>query len=583
MVVGLPQDDFSFSRRFRLIVARNQYRFNYRHITDLAMSARVPAPELPRPEWLRRVIEVFLNSSLNALAVERNTHLDVPLNDLQERLNQLYADIGLFAPMDIFYSLLELLGVGRPEGRPSGLEDYELLFQTIDAPENLHLLFDDDYFAELRVSGPNPLVIQQVNELSSRFPVTDEDLWATPEFANDSLFEAGQEGRLYLADYSGFVDMQPGTLPTQPKFVYAPFALFARPRNSDRLKAVAIQCNPDPNVNPIFTPADGWCWQLAKTVVQVADSNHHELISHLAHTHLILEPITVSTHRRLSYRHPLYRLLKPHCEGTVFINKLAHEILLPEGTPVPVLLTAEIDSLHGQSIKAVQNFSFKDHYLPKRLEDRGVANTDQLPHYPYRDDALKIWHCIHQWVSEYLDVYYRDDFDIEEDYELQAWAAEISSEQGGRIKGFGDDEGVASLDSLKDIATMIIFTASVQHAAVNFPQATQMAYVPQFPLAGYQPAPTHKNVDQQQYLEMFAPLDNAVLQIDVLTLLGSVYHTQLGQYRPNQIFDVRVMEPMQRFKQRLAEIEDQIVERNQDETHPYSTLRPSLIPQSINI
>ena len=67
------------------------------------MSARVPAPELPRPEWLRRVIEVFLNSSLNALAVERNTHLDVPLNDLQERLNQLYADIGLFAPMDIFY------------------------------------------------------------------------------------------------------------------------------------------------------------------------------------------------------------------------------------------------------------------------------------------------------------------------------------------------------------------------------------------------------------------------------------------------------------------------------------------------
>ena len=180
-------------------------------------------------------------------------------------------------------------------------------------------------------------------------------------------------------------------------------------------------------------------------------------------------------------------------------------------------------------------------------------------------------------------MYYRDDFDIEEDYELQAWAAEISSEQGGRIKGFGDDGGVASLDSLKDIATMIIFTASVQHAAVNFPQATQMAYVPQFPLAGYQPAPTHKNVDQQQYLEMFAPLDNAVLQIDVLTLLGSVYHTQLGQYRPNQIFDVRVMEPMQRFKQRLAEIEDQIVERNQDEIHPYSTLRPSLIPQSINI
>lgn len=583
MAVLLPQYDLSLSRRHKLALARKQYRFNYKHITELAISESVPIAELPRPEWLLKVIEVFLNSSLNALAVDKNTDLDVPLNNLEERLNQLYADIGVFAPMDIFYSLLELLGVGRPEGRPRGLEDYELLFQTIEVPENHTQLFDDDYFAELRVSGPNPLVIQQVTELDSRFPVSDQDLWATAEFADDSLLAAGQEGRLYLADYSLFSVMQPGMLPTQPKFVYAPFALFARPRNSDRLKAVAIQCNPDPGTNPIFTPADGWAWQLAKAAVQVADTNHHELISHLAQTHLVLDPITVCTHRQLSSRHPLYVLLTPHFEGTLFINNLAHEILLPEGTPVPVLLTGDIASLHGQSIQSVQGFSFKDQYLPKLLKTRGVDDTGKLPHYPYRDDALKIWDSIHQWVSDYLDLYYRNDRDIERDYELQAWAAEISSDQGGRLQGFGNDDGIATLASLKDIATMIMFTASVQHAAVNFPQASHMTYVPQFPLAGYLPAPLDKNVGQEQFLEMFAPLDNAVMQIDVLTLLGSVYHTRLGQYGSSQFLDLRVQAPLKRFRKRLTEIEADIAQRNETDPHPYNTLRPSRIPQSINI
>ena len=110
-----------------------------------------------------------------------------------------------------------------------------------------------------------------------------------------------------------------------------------------------------------------------------------------------------------------------------------------------------------------------------------------------------------------------------------------------------------------------------------------MTYVPQFPMAGYVPAPLDKNVDQQQFLEMLAPMDNAVLQLDVLTLLGSVYHTQLGQYRLGHFLDWRVQAPLSRFRKRLNEIEADIAQRNQTATFPYNTLRPSRIPQSINI
>jgi len=231
----------------------------------------------------------------------------------------------------------------------------------------------------------------------------------------------------------------------------------------------------------------------------------------------------------------------------------------------------------------VQNFSFKDHYLPKLLQARGVADAGQLPHYPYRDDALKIWDSIHQWVSDYLGLYYFSDRDVKKDYELQAWAAEISSDQGGRLQGFGEDNCITSLASLKDIVTMIIFTAGAQHAAVNFPQASQMTYVPQFPLAGYLPAPLDTNVGPEQFLEMLAPLENATLQIDVLTLLGSIYHTQLGQYAVDHFVDLRVQTPLYRFRKRLKDIESEISQRNETLTYPYNTLRPSCIPQSINI
>ena len=51
-----------------------------------------------------------------------------------------------------------------------------------------------------------------------------------------------------------------------------------------------------------------------------ADTMHHELISHLGRTHLLIEPFAVSTKRVLPASHPVAVLLAPHVEGTIFIN-----------------------------------------------------------------------------------------------------------------------------------------------------------------------------------------------------------------------------------------------------------------------
>lgn len=81
---------------------------------------------------------------------------------------------------------------------------------------------------------------------------------------------------------------------------------------------------------------------------------------------------------------------------------------------------------------------------------------------------------------------------------------------------------------------------------------------------------------------MLPPLDQAQQQLNLLYLLGSVYFTRLGYYEADYFTDPKVAAPLQAFQSRLQEIEATIDQRNRDRP-PYDYLKPSRIPQSINI
>jgi arachidonate 15-lipoxygenase len=583
LLPSLPQNDwFTGSRNRALASEKDTYQINYDILPTLAMNDSLPITQIPKAPWIALVIETLFNQERNARQVRDNTDLNTPNVDLEAALADIYANLAVVSILDTIKAMFALLETARPVGRPRDFADYELVFQSLVIPEYHNLYDDDDHFAELRVTGINPMVIRKVASLESHFPVTDAIFQATADFANDTLAAAGSEGRLFLADYEMLSTMEPGALENQPKYVYAPLALFALPKNGDKLKPVAIQCQQDHTANPIFTPNDGWSWKIAKAAVQVADTNHHELYSHLGTTHLVQEAIALANYRQLSYRHPLYILLEPHFEGTFFINFLATEILLPPGTPVPVLLSGTSDSLYAQAVQARTNHSFRDSFPPVSLVDRGVMD---LPYFPYRDDALSLWTAINDWVSEYLNLYYSSDSDVQNDSEVQAWSEEIGSQTGGRLQGFGDvnGTGISTLQLLIDTATMAIFNGSVQHAAVNFPQRTQMGFAPMYPMAGYVPAPTDTNSTQSDFLDFFPPMDNAMQGAETLDLLGSINHTQLGQYNFGHFGHLSVVIPLAKFKSALSTLENNIETRNISFDKPYTTLLPSLIPQSTNI
>ncbi len=461
------------------------------------------------------------------------------------------------------------------------------MFPYAEIPNIAKNFQDDEVFTYTRVAGYNPVMIQRVNKLGDRFPVTEVQ-YQEVMGSDDSLVAAGEEGRLYLADYGILSGAVNGTFPKEQKYIYAPLALFAVPRNADDstlIRPVAIQCSQNPQDTPIFTPkSDQYAWLCAKSIVQIADANFHEAVTHLGRTHLFVGPFAIATHRQLPDDHPLSLLLRPHFEGTLAINDAAQRILIAPGGGVDELLASTIDNSRVLAAVGLQSYGFNEAMLPKQLQKRGVDDSTKLPVYPYRDDALLIWDAIHQWVSDYLSIYYHSDQDVENDAYLQAWAKEAGAYDGGRVPDFGEkDGGIQTLDYLIDAVTLIIFTASAQHAAVNYPQKDIMGYAPGVPLAGYKPVSLLKGeVSKEDYLDLLPPLEQAQRQLNLLYLLGSIYYKALGDYPENHFRDSSVNTALQRFKTHLQEIEKVIHQRNQKRPK-YEYLLPTKIPQSINI
>jgi arachidonate 15-lipoxygenase len=579
MTAFLPQYDPYQDYRQRTLQARRlEYQYNHTYVSPLALLDHIPSRDRFSFSWMATMGERVLTALRNRLEAEMSLQAKAVVQTRHTWFSEMI-DIGFIDFTAFFHSITETVDVAISAPART-LSEYSELFRTIGLPAVARDYDKDEVFAEMRVAGPNPLMIRRIDRLDD-FPVGEKDYQSV--LPGDSLEAAGKEGRLYLADYSSLDGIESGTYGDGKKYPYAPRALFAVHRATKKLTPIAIQCNPKPGPdNPVFTPADGWNWMLAKTVVEMADGNYHEAISHFARTHLLVEPFVISAHRQLAENHPLMILLLPHFEGTLAINDAAHRHLIADGGAVDKLMAGTIGASRGLVVRGLQEHRFRDALLPQTFKARGVDDVAALPYYPYRDDALLYWSAIRDWVAAYVAVYYPSDDDVRDDPELAAWITEVGSAEGGRLQGV-DRNDALTREGLIDIVTLIIYTCSVQHAAVNFPQYDLMSYVPNMPLACYAPAPKNKSgATEADYLAMLPPLAQAELQLTVGYALGSVHYTTLGQYTRGLFRHKAVQEALTKLEFRLKEIGATIVERNLAR-RTYDFLLPASIPQSINV
>lgn len=624
---ALPEHERAPEARAKVLAdLRAQYVQDFTKLPPLVMCAGVPTPSTASMQWIAVAGGIACDILANVLG-NKAAHAEVPpfeallpgsprrlLTDLAERLKGRLADapppqnhlaariagdttlrkevdeklryilsgaigpgLGLFSPLNLFPA-------PRPLPRASKLEEFEALHRAIPRCPAASGLDDDTAFARRRLVGPNPTFLERIDRLPDHFPVCDDHM------AGDSLTAALAEGRAFLADYGPLEHMLEPAYSKRgvAMYAYAPLALFVALRNGGGLRPVAIQCGQDPSQFPVVVPADGWDWRVARTVVEIADMCWYEPVTHLGLTHLMMEPIALATHRALAPNHPLSRLILPHCEGTISVNDTAVHHLLADGGAIDQTFAATISSIRTVAANAVLQHDFRGDTPGRRLAARGLDDASVLPDNAYRDDSARVWGAIERWVSAYVRRAYPSEQAVTADPELRSWVSALSRPPGaGGLNGFGL---VVSRADLSDVLCKIVYTASAGHASVNFPQWTDSGFAPRMAGAAYAPVPPTGATEAQWYA-MLPTLEKAELHAEFLYLLGTLYYSRLGQYRspdwPNEIGfrDPVVLEDLlPAFQRDLDGVEAAIDADNRDSRKvPYEHLRPSRIPQSINV
>lgn len=623
----MPKNDPDLPQRAAdLAFARATYLISYEIVPGVPMAATVPHEAKPSAAWSLATVpalkNIFANVMANRLideekiidtdferAIGRNLTVGKFLKGLRAGFNEV-RDFAEHIDLDLTKDLMHKVLTGRhitqhddptaedpwqspltPHGRPKSLDDYDNLYREVLRPPVMQGWDDDAWFAQMRVAGQNPMLLAGIASLPANFPVTEQHYAVSAE-PGDTLAAALSEGRLFLLDYKLIGETVKDNLdPVLGERKYTPtaLALFGVPPGGGTLRAIAIQTGPDPKTYGISTPTDDWAWRKAKTAVQVADANYHEMVCHLGQSHLIMEAAALATMRNLSARHPLYKLLLPHFEGTIAINNSAANSMLAPGGVIDLSFGGTLESMIALTGRAVAEYDFHAAMPPADFIRRGVGPQGMLTDYPYRDDALRVWAAIADWAAAYVEHCY-DQAAITSDPELTAWSAALSAPVAeGGIGGFTPITDKAALASA---LTMIMFTASAQHAAVNFTQWADMSYAPG--LAGALWCEWKDgDATEQDWLDLLPPLQFGELQAEFLALLGGVHHTHLGEYKTNSfpyhdlITDPAIIAgPLAAFQAKLREIEF-LIERDNRElksrSAPYVYLLPSKIPASINI
>ncbi|XP_003964081.1 arachidonate 5-lipoxygenase [Takifugu rubripes] len=472
----------------------------------------------------------------------------------------------------------------------SDFADFERIFVRIKNTISEYVMKhwkEDFMFGYQFLNGCNPVVIEKCTKLPDKLPVTNEMVSVCLE-RGLTLEEEIQAGNVYIVDYEILDGIKSNsTDPCTLQYIAAPLCLLYK-NLQNKIMPIAIQLNQIPGEdNPIFLPTDAeYDWLLAKIWVRSADFQYHQNITHLLRTHLISEMFAIAMFRQLPAVHPVYKLLIPHIRFTIAINTKAREQLICE-CGIFDKANATGGGGHIQLIqKAVKTLKFRSLCFPDSIEARGVHRKQDLPTYFYRDDGLKVWEVTQSFVSDVLHLYYKDDDAVEEDEEIQAFVKDVHNFGMQDFESCEFPKSVKTLEELTEYLTIIVFTASAQHAAVNFGQYDWCSWIPNAPSTMRRPPPDQKGLaDVNLIVDSLPDRGRSSWHLGAVWALSQYQENELflGMYPDEHFIEKPVKAAMERFRRKLVEISASIKRRNEGKKLPYYNMSPDKIPNSVAV
>ncbi|ELW66751.1 Arachidonate 5-lipoxygenase [Tupaia chinensis] len=472
----------------------------------------------------------------------------------------------------------------------SDFADFEKIFVKISNTISERVMNhwqEDLMFGYQFLNGCNPVLIRRCTQLPAKLPVTTEMVECSLE-RQLSLEQEVQQGNIFIVDFELLDGIDANkTDPCTLQFLAAPICLLYK-NLANKIVPIAIQLNQTPgDENPIFLPSDAkYDWLLAKIWVRSSDFHVHQTITHLLRTHLVSEVFGIAMYRQLPAVHPIFKLLVAHVRFTIAINTKAREQLICEYGLFDKA-NATGGGGHVQMVqRAMQDLTYTSLCFPEAIKARGMDSTEDIPYYFYRDDGLLVWEAIKMFTAEVINIYYENDQVVEEDQELQDFVKDVYvyGMRGRKASGF--PKAIKSREKLSEYLTVVIFTASAQHAAVNFGQYDWCSWIPNAPPTMRAPPPTAKGVVTiEQIVDTLPDRGRSCWHLGAVWALSQFQENELflGMYPEEHFIEKPVKEAMARFRKNLEAIVSTIAERNKNKKLPYYYLSPDRIPNSVAI
>ncbi|XP_073693984.1 polyunsaturated fatty acid 5-lipoxygenase-like [Garra rufa] len=439
----------------------------------------------------------------------------------------------------------------------------------------------DFMFGYQFLNGCNPVMIRKCTQLPKKFPVTHQMVQSSLKRGH-TLQQELQAGNIYIADYEILNDVETA----EGRYLIAPICLLYK-NEWDQMLPIAIQVSLSQTpgeMSPIFLPSDNeYDWMLAKMWVKSSDFNVHQLVTHLLRTHLISEVFEMAMYRQLSPIHPVYKLLMPHVRFTIAINAKAREGLISKDGIFSKISSMSFDG-RGTLIKnGMKTLTFKSLCLPEDIKVRGM---EDVPKYYYRDDGMKIWETINCFVSYVVNIYYKSDEAVQQDVEIQGFVKDVAFGMNNSDSEYNFPKSLGTREELVEYLTVVIFTASAQHAAVNFGQFDWYGWIPNSPSTMRKLPPQQKGQADMDFI--MESLPNRGCSSEVLGTVRLLTRTEsnelfLGMYPDMYFTEQPAEEAIKTFQHKLKEVTNTIKSRNEELTLPYCYLSPDKIPNSVAI
>ncbi|XP_053547856.1 polyunsaturated fatty acid 5-lipoxygenase [Bombina bombina] len=472
----------------------------------------------------------------------------------------------------------------------SDFADFEKIFVRISNTISEYVMqhWQEDFmFGYQFLNGCNPVLIRRCKEIPSNFPVTNEMVDCSLE-RKLSLEQEIEEGNVFIVDYKMLEGISSNkTDPCTLQYLAAPICLLYK-NLENKIVPIAIQLSQAPGPeNPIFLPSDSHNdWLLAKIWVRSSDFHIHQTVSHLLRTHLLSEVFAIGMFRQLPSVHPIFKLLVPHVRFTIAINTKAREQLICECG-----LFDKANATGGGGhvelvIRAMEEFKYGYLCFPESIQLRGMESKKDIPYYFYRDDGMMVWEAVKNFVSDIVNIYYESDEIVCEDHELQAFVKDVF------VYGLRDNEAsgfpkcLKTKEKLIEYLTLVIFTASGQHAAVNFGQYDWCSWIPNSPPTMRCPPPTEKGEVTIEYIiESLPDRGRSCWHLGAVWALSQFQENELflGMYPDEHFVEKSVKEAMAKFRKCLSDITSIIQDRNKNKKLPYYYFSPDRIPNSVAV